>query len=87
MDEKWRVLEKNINRMGNFPQVGFDPKLIFADEKFVEIRPSLPNARIDLSGKYIVLYTIVEGYRQTCFIYSLQKVMYMKLFKTKSRYD
>ena len=75
-------IRKDINRLEIFPQAGFD-----ADEKFGKKLDLRYQTRgLTLSKDYIVLYTIVEDTVRLAYLLP-SKSDYMKLFKTKSRYD
>ena len=75
-------IRKDINRLEIFPQAGFD-----ADEKFgKKLDPRYQTRGLTLSKDYIVLYTIVEDTVRLAYLLP-SKSDYMKLFKTKSRYD
>ena len=75
-------IRKDINRLEIFPQAGFD-----ADEKFgKKLDSHYPTRGLTLSKDYIVLYTIVEDTVRLSYLLP-SKSDYMKLFKTKSRYD
>ena len=64
------------------PQAGFD-----ADEKFgKKLDPRHQTRGLTLSKDYIVLYTIVEDTVRLAYLLP-SKSDYMKLFRTKSRYD
>ena len=75
-------IRKDINRLEIFPQAGFD-----ADEKFgKKLDPRYQTRGLTLSKDYIVLYTIFEDTVRLAYLLP-SKSDYMKLFKTKSRYD